>query len=116
MVRVEELKVKIPEWYRRHHAWARSVGPRKMGVLFAIVGTGIASLIMTLSTIVLGKEAALDLTLDILGWMMVIGLPVAGLDAWAAGLLHGQKILPWVRLVLLAGVGVVSGAYLLLNY
>lgn len=108
--------MKVPAWYRRYYSWTRSVGVKKTITISAIVGTFIGLLILPLSTVLFGKQAALYFTLDLLGWLMILGLPTAGFDAWAGGLLNGQKVLPWVRLTLLAGGGVVGGAYLLFNY
>lgn len=53
--------------------------------------------------------------LYVVGWLMLILMPLAALDAWAAGILMGQGIAPWIRLVSISGVGVAIGLFILLN-
>lgn len=111
--------MRVPSWYRRYHAWATEDGGSRgtwLGLTVGAVIGGAFGFAFNLVRLFAGDEIAYAVFLDVLGWMMLVGLPIAALDAWAGGVMRGQRVAPWVRLVVLTGVGVIGGSYLLFNF
>jgi hypothetical protein len=110
-VRCEGAVMPIPAWYRRYFEWARAKSPRsRMVFVFS----------MALFTVggmqIIGQAYGPEVLVRTVGWLMLVLSPIAALDAWAAGILAGQRVAPWVRLFAISGVGVAVGAYILLGF
>ncbi|MFO0568083.1 MAG: hypothetical protein U0263_20655 [Polyangiaceae bacterium] len=84
--------------YRAYRRWAHeNVGPKQsvwLGACAGALGAGLVS-----ASHIFGFRMT-----TILGWLCVVGGPIAALDAFGAAVYRGRRAEGWVRLLLILAI------------
>ena len=89
-------------WYRRYRRWAHENADQRTSVILAAGAGALGAGLVSASNLFGWRWQTL------LGWVCVVGGPIAALDAWGAARHRGRPAEGWVRLgviLLLAALG-----------
>lgn len=92
-------------WYRRYREWAHANADRPTSVALAAGAGALGAGLISASRLFGWSWSA------ILGWVCVVGGPLAALDAWGAARHRGRHAEAWVRLGVILAVAA-AGAWL----